>query len=304
MKYKKFILQTAALIITSFFIYKYFLKNYSELSQYKIELNYRDISVSILFIVIVFLLKPFIWKRILYFLGTQLSYRESIEICSFSNLTRYVPGKIWSFLSRIYLTRNKHINKEIVVTSHGVQIIIELLVGIFVFLICLPFGLSLRQIEKFLWILIFIPFFLLFLFPPFLQRIINFGSKILHFKKASINLKFFNLSELLLLNFISWSFFGIAYFFAIRSLFHISSSLLPVVIGVYAISSVIAFLSFLTPAGLGVREGILSFLLSSYMPTSIAILVSLLARVCMVSTELVRAGVIVIMKRFSRGETS
>ena len=38
--------------------------------------------------------------------------------------------------------------------------------------------------------------------------------------------------------------------------------------------------------------------------TTTAILVSLLARVCMVAVELARAGVVVIMKRFSQARIS
>jgi hypothetical protein len=39
------------------------------------------------------------------------------------------------------------------------------------------------------------------------------------------------------------------------------------------------FLNILTPAGLGVREGIISFFLSFYLATSVAVIVALVTRV-------------------------
>jgi len=65
----------------------------------------------------------------------------------------------------------------------------------------------------------------------------------------------------------------------------------------FAFAWIVGFLSFLTPGGLGIREGLLSLLLSRYMPTPQATLVALLCRVWMLSAEIVLAGVAFMLNR-------
>ena len=297
MSFRKVFFQTAIVIMIFFFLGKYFLKNYYELSQYQLSINYRYLLIPILCFSGTAFLQPFIWKRILYFLKANLSYKDALEIYSFSSLTRFIPGRIWPFLGRIYLTRDKHISKNIILTSHGIELILMVLSGIIIFLFSLPFGINVSQIKKIIWLITLIPILSILLYPPVLQSIINISSKVFHFDNFNIGLNFLNIAEAILLFWAYWLFNGIAIFFLIRTLLFITPNLLPVIIGAFAISLVGGILSFLTPAGLGVREGVLSFLLSFYMPLSIAIFVSLLARICMVLTELTRAAVVVIVKR-------
>jgi hypothetical protein len=287
----------AIVIVIFFFLGRGFLKNYSQLSQYKTELNFIYLSVAILFICLSSLLGPFIWKRILSFLGTSLSYRESLKICSLSSLTKYIPGKVWPVLGRVYLTRDRHINENIILTSQGIEWILMILSGILVFLLSIPFGANTAQIEKISWLVILIPFLIILLHPFILQIFVNISSKIFHFDNFTLDINFFNVAEAVLLFSVFWLLEGTAIFFLIKTLIFISPNLLPIAIGFFAISTVVGLLSFLTPAGLGVREGMLVFLLSFYLPTAVIVIVSLLSRICIVSVEFFRAGIITIIQR-------
>jgi uncharacterized membrane protein YbhN (UPF0104 family) len=61
---------------------------------------------------------------------------------------------------------------------------------------------------------------------------------------------------------------------------------LPALVGIFAGAWVIGFLSFLAPGGLGVREGILVYLLGFYLPSHVAIVVTLLSRLWVTAAEL------------------
>ena len=87
-----------------------------------------------------------------------------------------------------------------------------------------------------------------------------------------------------------WCCQGFAFFLFVRSLAPVPWTDAGVLTACYAFAWIVGFLSFLTPGGLGVREGLLSLLLSSYMPISQATLVALLCRVWILSAELVLAG--------------
>jgi len=49
--------------------------------------------------------------------------------------------------------------------------------------------------------------------------------------------------------------------------------------------------SFLTPSGLGIREGAIAFFLSAYLPGSVATAIALLARLMAMAGELVCVGI-------------
>ena len=59
-----------------------------------------------------------------------------------------------------------------------------------------------------------------------------------------------------------WALLGVAFFLFIKSLTPVLISQLLVVTGIYAAAWSIGFLSVITPSGLGVREGVLSLLLT------------------------------------------
>ena len=71
-----------------------------------------------------------------------------------------------------------------------------------------------------------------------------------------------------------------------RSVFLLDWRELPTLTGQYALAWVVGFLSFLTPSGLGVREGTLAYLLSHHLSPVTATLVALLARIWFLLGEL------------------
>lgn len=87
-----------------------------------------------------------------------------------------------------------------------------------------------------------------------------------------------------------WGLLGTAFFLFINSIYPVDFSQLTMVTGIYAVAWSIGFLSFLTPSGLGVREGILSLLLTTVLPPAVAMLVALLSRLWTLSAELSLGG--------------
>ena len=87
-----------------------------------------------------------------------------------------------------------------------------------------------------------------------------------------------------------WGLLGTAFFLFIKSLYPVTASQLFSVTGIYAVAWSIGFLSVITPSGLGVREGVLSLLLTSVLPPATAMLVALLSRLWTLSAELAVTG--------------
>ncbi len=65
----------------------------------------------------------------------------------------------------------------------------------------------------------------------------------------------------------------------------------------FAFAWIVGFLSFLTPGGFGIREGLLGILLANYMPALQATSVVLFCRVWMLSAEIVLACIVFLYNR-------
>jgi hypothetical protein len=82
-----------------------------------------------------------------------------------------------------------------------------------------------------------------------------------------------------------WFIYGIGAFFIINSLTTLTILKLSTIVAMFSISWVLGFLSFLAPAGIGVREGILTYFLIYIVPEPIAIIVVLTTRLILTLIE-------------------
>ena len=84
---------------------------------------------------------------------------------------------------------------------------------------------------------------------------------------------------------------GLAFSVLASSFYPISSSQIPSIAGALAAAVLIGFLTPIAPSGLGVREGVLSWLLSSTLPGSIALMLAVLSRAWLTAGEAIWVGI-------------
>lgn len=88
-----------------------------------------------------------------------------------------------------------------------------------------------------------------------------------------------------------WLTGGLILFLLIRSIYPVALGALPLVVQAWVISGLVAYLAFFAPAGLGVREVALAYLLALAIPLPVAVIVALLARLWLMVNELIWAAV-------------
>ncbi len=87
-----------------------------------------------------------------------------------------------------------------------------------------------------------------------------------------------------------WAVTGLAFATLVRSLYPLAASDVPLAVAAYAAAYAVGFLAIVTPAGLGVRESVLTVALAPVMPAGAALLVAILSRLWMMAFELLGAG--------------
>ncbi len=289
--YKK-ILQVAIIAVIFFFLARNLYYNWGKLSGYEWHINWHLLIFSFILTIICSFLIALGWNLILRQLGGILTPRKALKIFFLSDLGRYIPGKVWSLAGKVYLCKEQGIPLAKSSASVVVQPLIQVISGGLVFLLSLAFWKNLPGVGNLLYLIfLIIPLGFILLHPLIIKKVLNLGLKIFKKDPVDLNLRYRDMLKILLLWCGLWVFSGIANYFLIISIYPLPIAQLPMIIGIFSISWVVAFLSFLTPSGLGVMEGMLTFLLSFYLPCGIATLISLLSRIWRTINDLTCVGI-------------
>lgn len=228
-------------------------------------------------------------------MGVQMSYTTAARIWFASQLARYAPGNVWHMLGRAYLSREAGAGAQAV----GMSMVLELLQTITAALLVAALSLVFWPTRELLslWTLMLVPLLLCYCWPPLLQRPLAWVAGRFRQSGDAIPLRRRDLFALLPGYCATWLVYGCGFFLLTIAIYPLPLAALPQLSGIFAIAWVVGFMSFITPSGLGVREGVLSYLLSALMPTPTALLLALLARVWLTVAELGCAALVVWRRR-------
>lgn len=282
----KVILQVIFVLVVFFFLGKALLINWNKIDIDLTKLNYYYLALSFVLFTAALVGYALCWNETVDFLGNRLKTRRAIKIWYWSQASRYIPGSVWSIFGRIYFGGKEGISKGKVVASIAIESSMLIISSVIVYAFSLPFSKNLRDIS------IYWPYFIVgicffaFLYPPFFNKVTDFFvhriDKTIEFKT---NLPLTEILKLLSYYILVWIVFGLAFFSLLNALKTVSLVLLPVSIGVFALSWVLGFLFIIAPGGLGAREVAIIFMLSVYFSRPTAIVAAILSRLLMLFSE-------------------
>ncbi len=231
--------------------------------------------------------------------GTSIAFRSGWTFFQLSQLGRYLPGRVGQFVWMLSFSRRFGIEKTSAVLATCLQLAFQCGLGVIVGVAVLgsakisplhTLGGHLEMVGKGIRLggIVIVGIVIVGLgVGAFLYRR-HIAAAVPHLKKL---FRAMFLVRLIGLYILLWGLLGIAFFLFIRGFSPVSTSQLFRVTGIYAIAWSFGFLSVVTPSGLGVREGVLSLLLTSVLPPATATLIALLSRLWTLSAELLIGGV-------------
>ena len=267
-------------IISIIFLLKFIPSLADSVARLK-NVNLPILILSVIFFQLYFLLRGILWTEILKQKKYNLQFRKSLFLWSFSELKRYTPGNIWSFIGRVFLFNKLGVkNKD---TIHGLVIESEVIIvsGFLVSLLPLNFIISILPS----------PFPHLFPVQPLITVfILLLITLFLIGKKTKINSAFPQTSALESLKIIffcslSLVFFGLASYFAGASIFYLNPYNITIFVGFFVFALLAGYLSLVTPMGLGVREGVITAGFSKALTLPYAALVAIFTRLVFIVSE-------------------
>jgi len=284
--YRK-IVGTVIVSIIFFFIGKIAYREWDKISGYDWSPSPPWFIGSIFLLLGVYLMGAYGWTMVLRMLGVKIAGGKGVSIFLLSLFGRYIPGGVWSVLGRVYLCRLEGIPDSRSSMSVLLEQAYPVVSAGLVFAVSILFWTDTTSVLRVLSAVLLLPLFFVFLHPrPFL-KIMNpvlakFGRGPIH-----LSLSFDQMLTLAGYYSLHWVVTGVAFYLFIRAFYPLGGYYIPILIGIYAISFTAGYLAFFMPAGLGVREGVLTILLSLFIPMPVAIGVSLLSRLWLIGVEIV-----------------
>jgi glycosyltransferase 2 family protein len=241
------------------------------------------------------------WRDILSRLGVIFALSRAIHIWFVSQVVRYAPGNVWHLLGRGYLGQREGIGAHPLSLSMLLEMLHTISGGLVIGTVSLVFWPEQNIFS--LWSLLLLPLLLCYCWPSLLYAPLTWLLRRMKQQPSVTRIRRRDLFQALAGYSLIWALQGGGIYLLAVAVYPVPLALSPAVIGSFAIAWVVGFLSFITPSGLGVREGVLSYLFSFLMPVPVALLLSLLARVWVTLAELGCVAVVVGVERWRNKRT-
>jgi len=295
---KKFGKISIILVIFIFLARQIYL-DWSKVGGYDFSFNYYYLILAIILMTFHLLWTSLIWWMILKSLNAELKIMRSMKIWFLSLIARYIPGKVGIVIGRLEMCKKDGISRSKTIVSIILELALLTCSGALIFLLGIFFFKEQEILTSVHLIFILLLIALVLLLPFYLKPILNLGLKLIKREQIEFDLKYKSVLFFLLLYSVSWIVYGSSLFLLVSSIYELSFSQLPQIGGIFVISWIVGFLSFLTPGGIGVREGVSVFLLKNYIPVSIAILASIIGRILISIIEIVLVSFFGLSKKTS-----
>jgi uncharacterized membrane protein YbhN (UPF0104 family) len=295
------LVKTIISVTIVFFIIRYIKANSNTLKNFEFHINYVYLTISFIILLIFILNQFFLWYYITKLNRCNIEFSKSITARAYSELGKYIPGKVFGYAMLLYAYSKANQSKMLVSFGMFFELLASTLATSLIFILSVFFT-DVLVFEKYRIVALVLLVLFFILIQP---KILNFFSvwflKIAKREPVKINVTYLQLIKIILLYVINFMIFGVAFVFFIKSIYNISFYNYLYITGTTAVAGLIGLFAIFVPAGLGVREGILVFTLSYIIPPALTGIIALASRLWMTFAEILLFGLIFsFSKLFSR----
>lgn len=266
--------------------------NWRQLESFDWRVAPAALAASIVAHVVVLGFGVFIWSRVLrHFDAPTLGIGRLLRIWGISNLTRYVPGAVWQFLTAAQLSRVEGLPGVLALTSMLVHVGISLLAAMVVAAATLPSAEWLGVLASPPARVALVAAAVAAVHPRVLNGLLRLVPRALHREVLVWRGAWNDGVRLLALAVGSWLAYGAAYYLFVDSLAPVTIDALPRLVAVNALAFTAGYAAVLAPGGIGVRESAMTLLLRPVLPEGVAAIVSIGARLWSIAAELALTAV-------------
>jgi uncharacterized membrane protein YbhN (UPF0104 family) len=297
------IIQWAIVVAIFVFFGKMVWDNWNQVKDTPFTLQPLPFILSTLLFAFSYFIQIWAWYLITLKLKIALSPLETLKTWFTSQWGKYLPGKIWLLLGRFTYYESKGKSKKSISVALYFEMVTMMVAAGLIFLAAL---LLFKEIGPFYsgiqsgWLIFLFLLGFASLHPRVLEKILNWTLVQSKREPTSLSISYLDILWVLFICIVSWVVGGIGFYLFVDSVYPVSSKYILFLTGALAISSTLGLIAIFAPGGLGVREGVLVYLLSTMMPAPIAVIISVLTRLWMTLIEIGLMGVIYLISFFQK----
>ncbi|MGW0801786.1 lysylphosphatidylglycerol synthase domain-containing protein [Nonomuraea sp. NPDC002799] len=217
------------------------------------------------------------WRTLLADLGSPLPLRPAAKVFFVGQLGKYIPGAVWPMLAQMEMGRDLGVPRSRSAAAFFLMMPVQIATGLLVTLVTLGW-------DRYGWLLLFIPLLLVLLEPKVVNGLIGFALRKLKREPLDRPLTRRGMLTALCWAVAGWLCYGVHLYFIAPQ-----GGLL-FAVGAFALSWSLGILTFVIPAGAGVREIAMVAVLAPHLDAGSAIAVALSSRIVIIMGDLICAG--------------
>ncbi|SYZ72346.1 conserved membrane hypothetical protein [Candidatus Zixiibacteriota bacterium] len=263
----------------------------AELAQWKWHISWGNALLSVLTLFGAYVCGSQGWRQVIVGFGHKIDLHESFRVIYLANLGRYVPGKVWQVVGMVGLAKEIKIPPQTSLASFALVQAYALPASFVLIPLALGKNSALESLivyrdVVYLFFAATIGIFLiLFFWPGGMEWALNKVLKLLKQETVQYRPSLGNRLSIFIWYILNWGLFGVSFHFFLRALLATPQLGFVYSSGTYIAAYILGYISFLSPAGLGVREGVMSALLAPVLTPPIAASVALINRVWITIAE-------------------
>lgn len=238
-----------------------------------------------------------IWRSMLRSLGGPMEPWRGRSIWATTLLARYVPTSMLMAVGRITLSEKEGVSKRVTLASVLYEVALTFTTALVIStyaIITLP-DLSGRP-ER--WAVLVVPVAaLIALHPAVFHRVMDTVLRRLGRETLPLSLSLADVLRYAAAFIVSFLTVGVGVYAMTRALYPIHAEDLPVAVASYSLGYAAGVVAFVLPGALGAREAGVVLVLATVVPTTVAIAVAIVLRLCQIGVELLYAAVMPLIAR-------
>ncbi|MCL7453096.1 MAG: lysylphosphatidylglycerol synthase domain-containing protein [Anaerolineae bacterium] len=256
--------------------------NWRALGEYEWEISPEYLVASLLAYLLSLFFGALAWHRMVWSMDQRVQGQQGIKFFLQSTPARRIPGFVWYALGRLYLYEREGIAKSTVSVALSLELVTMIMGGMIAYAATAWQGTAEVAPLQQWWLLVPLAALIaVVIWPQGLYRVINWilvrrGEAPIRNQADRRHLLHWSLIQAG-----AWAFGGLFVFFLAAGIYPaLGWDQIVSVIWSWAASGLVALAALIVPLGLGLKEATFAYLLSAFVPWPVAVLISLLARVC------------------------
>lgn len=292
LKIAKKILAPALILVAAIFLARAVFGGWSELREYEWRFDFSYLALSVVLIFLYYAQQWGGWRLVMRSFSDPLDRSDSAAIWFASILGRYVPGNVAMVAGRVALCRRKGVPARTTLASMVYENALILISALLITAASVPFWPPFEYKNYALLLVVLAPVGLVLLHPAVFRKASDAILRRAGREPLAATLPFGRVAILLAYYAGGWALLGLAFAALAASVAPVEFAEVALLVGGYAFAWEVGFLSFVTPSGLGVKEGILFVILALVFPAPVAALLTVLSRLWQTLAEIIAAGAV------------